>query len=682
MSELTWADVIETAKSNLTARNLDPSYSQRLNFEISEAEKQGSESVWVNRLQDKARFSSNPNNLVLPWVLGMVDQDPIAVRTTPMLNTVRSSHVLSFKDQNGYVPHDFIKDPDSPDIDIDCLPAARDPLKEYAIERYGQGHDDEYGSVCSVGTWQTYKFKSALIDAAVAIGYMQRGHTKGSKKTGRPGVAEAVGQLEGEKGLEKADSYTSELPEDVDELKEGGLAACKGMVDGKECKTMHAGLTCPKCHSPDTDGPTIAKLRQEFPRLVALENHCRARKEFLEGVHPDRQYPDLFEVAMNLIGRIRNMGMHAGAIIITNRPLYGNVPLAKTGRKGFWTSMWTEGRNTQLSKFGYIKWDLLGLKTLEYIFKCCKLIEENRGISFGKNMEGMEYNNPILRHAGYYFDGDGKKRYIHMDDPHALALANNQKTDGVFQFDTDLAKSILANQSYCFEDLMLFNAMGHPGPMASIPEAVKNRDDTKGTWKRSMNPIILDVLKDTYGVIVYQEQLQSIWQRLAGFTAPEAQEARKAVAKKHTHKFKPIREKWLKGASKSLGEAEAARWWPLMETFGRYAFNKCLDKDTLLTDTVTGHTTSIEEWSRSPNLPTLRAYHNSEIVTDACVAIHDTGVQEVFEITFDNGQTEHVTLNHKFLCGDGEYHEVREIIDKGLDIIEARASQSDGSTKV
>lgn len=618
MIELNWSQVADRARRVLADRGLNGPYEERLLFEIGEIEKQGAESVWISRLADGKKFVSNPNNLVLPWLLGMVDDDPIAARLKPMLNTVRASKVLQFKSEAGYVPHDLIKDPDSPDIDIDCLPAARDPIKQYAIDTYGQDYNDGYGSVCSVGTWQTYKFKSALIDSAVALKYLERGTNQqkhGAKKTGRKGVDDIGTGLavEGSK-LEKAEQFTKLLPDEVDDLKEGGVAACK-VIDpkkGKECGCKYGGprfsadgfldeammnqeeLTCPRCRergvtdSEDTESPTFAKLWREHQPLQNFYKACEKKRVELQAKWEEDQeknrvegkatetrvYPDIFSIALNLIGRIRNMGMHAGAIIITNRPLYGNIPMAKTGKKGFWTSMWTEGRSPQLSKFGYIKWDILGLKTLEYIFKACKLIEENRGISFGKNMDGMEYNNPLLRHAGYYFDGTGNKHYINMDDPHALRLANEQRTDGVFQFDTDLAKSILVNQSYCFEDLMLFNAMGHPGPMASIPEAVKNRDDTRKSWQQRLNPVILDVLKDTYGVIVYQEQLQAIWQRVAGFTAPEAQEARKAVAKKHTHKLKPIREKWLRGAAKMLGEAEAAEWWPKMETFGRYAFNK------------------------------------------------------------------------------------------------------------
>lgn len=535
-----WSEVVEQATTSLLSRDLSQVYRDRLKFEIAEVEKQGAETIWVNRLRDGKRFASNPNNLILPWLLGMVGSDPISDRKTPTLNTAKAAKVLAFKEQHGYVPHDLVKDLDSPDIDLDCLPSARDPIKQFAIETYGQDFNDGYGSVCSVGTWTTYKFKSAIQDAAVALGVMD---------------------------LYAIQEYTTQLPDDVDELREGGRAPCKNrlikeMADGsreeKECGCVHALTVCPNCQSEDTDGPTIGKLLVEQPLLQELAS----------------KHPEVVDVGINLIGRVRSMGMHAGAIIITDRPLYGNVPMARSGRNGYWVSMWTEGRNTQLSKFGYIKWDILGLKTLGYIFNCCKLIEENRGISFGPNMSGWDDIDPTQRRAGHFFDHKGNKHYISLDDGVALRLANEQKTDGVFQFDTDLAKSILANQSHRFEDLMLFNAMGHPGPMASIPEAVENRKNKNGSWKKRLHPLILEVLEETYGVIVYQEQLQAIWQRVAGFTAPEAQEARKAVAKKLTHKLKPIREKWISGATRLLGRSEAEGWWPRMETFGRYAFNK------------------------------------------------------------------------------------------------------------
>lgn len=537
MAEISWEEIKAIAFENLQKRKCSKEYSDRYEFEIKEIEKQGAITYWTNLYRDGKNFTSNPNFLLFPWLLGMVPDDPIAARTVPMLNSVRASVVAEFNHKNGFVPPDLVKDPDQPDIDIDCLPEARDPIKDYATERYGAHIKDGYGAVCSVGTWQTYKFRSALIDVCAATGWLDK---------------------------QEILALTTNLPDDVDELKDGGKSNCKGrVVDAKtgeeaECGNIHNSFKCPNCGSIDTEGTTIGKLLKEHADLHKFA----------------KNHPKIVTYAVNLVGRVRNMGMHAGALIIADRTLYGNIPMARSSKKNYWISMWTEGRNTQLSKFGYIKWDILGLKTLKYVFECCKLIEQNRGISFGKNMSGWDDIDPSKGRAGHFFDGEGEKRYIDLNDEHVMALANAQKTDGIFQFDTDLAKNTLQNGVRNFEDLMLLNAMGHPGPMASIPEAVANRDDKHDKWKKKLHPLILEVLKDTYGVIVYQEQLQAIWQRVAGFTAPEAQEARKAVAKKWTHKLKPIREKWVLGASRVLGEKEAEQWWAKMETFGRYAFNR------------------------------------------------------------------------------------------------------------
>lgn len=628
-----WNDLVEASKRRLNELSLGDIYSERLEFELKEIAKQGANQKWINYAIDKKRFASNPNHLVLPWLLGMVEEDPIASRKEPMLNTVRASKIKEFNNGHGYIPSDIIKDADMPDIDLDCLPEARDPIKEYAIKKYGQDIDDGYGAVCSVGTWQTYKFKNAIIDACAATGLVER---------------------------HEAYELTKSLPEVVDQLKDDGKAACKGRVRDesgeRECGNVHGLSICPVCGSPDTDGPTIGKLLEEHKELAEFAS----------------RYKEVVSYAIKLIGRIRNMGMHAGALIIADRSLHGNVPMSRNSSEGYWISMWTEGRSPQLSKFGYTKWDILGLKTLKYIFECIKLIEKNRGISFGHNMEGLDYNDPSKGHAGWYIDGEGQKCYIDINDEHALRLANEQKTDGIFQFDTDLAKSILNNGVRNFEDLMLFNAMGHPGPMASIPEAVQNRDDHRGSWKKRLHPAILEVLKDNYGVIVYQEQLQTIWQNVAGFTAPEAQEARKAVAKKWTHKLKPIKDKWIEGASRTLGPREAEEWWSKMETFGRYAFNRCLGKDTVLEDSKTGERRTVQKWHQSGESFTMLSYDSENVVHDECIAVHENPPQEVFLITFDNGHTEMVTMNHKFLCEDGQHHEVREIIDKGLDVVEVR----------
>lgn len=518
------------------SENLDNNlYLERLEFEFKEIGKQGAESYWIKVADSGLKDLKNPNKLLIAYLLGVCNEDPIQTRVTPMLNSVTAAKLTEYKRQYNLYPEDIVKDTDMPDIDIDCLPESRDPLKEYAIKRYGSDVNDAYGSVCSVGTWQTYKLRSAILDASTALELMTR---------------------------YEAERFTTEMPEEVDELREGGFSVCKSRVikDGieEECGYVHDKKICPSCGQTDTESPTIGRLLEDIPQLMELH----------------KKHPELIEYSKQLVGRIRNQGMHAGALIITDRPLFGNVPLAKSGQKGYWVSMWTEGRNTQLSKFGYVKWDLLGLKTLKYLFKASKLIEENRGITFGENFEGMDYNDPDKRILGFYFDDKGVKHFMNLDDVASLKLANEQKTDGIFQFDTDLARKTLENGVRSFEDLMLLSAMGHPGPLQSIPEVIANRDSANAVWKQRMHPAFLEILEPTYGKIVYQEQLTALWQSIANFTGPEAQESRKAIAKKWTHKLKDIEKKWIDGASLKIGVEEAKKSFDEQVSFGRYAFNK------------------------------------------------------------------------------------------------------------
>ena len=156
---------------------------------------------------------------------------------------------------------------------------------------------------------------------------------------------------------------------------------------------------------------------------------------------------------------------------------------------------------------------------------------------------------------------DLEKTVIEFSEVESIVELSEDETYDIWNYDENCQNNDGGN--FIIDDVIVHN---------SIPEAMANRDSS--AWRSKLHPQILEILEDTYGVIVYQEQLQAIWQRVAGFTAPEAQEARKAVAKKWTHKLKPIRDKWLAGATKALGATEAAEWWNRMESFGRYAFNK------------------------------------------------------------------------------------------------------------
>lgn len=293
-------------------------------------------------------------------------------------------------------------------------------------------------------------------------------------------------------------------------------------------------------------------------------------------------------------------------------------------------------------------------------------------------MAGLDDIDPEAGYCGKFYDPQDKEHQIRYDDEEVYALINSQKTDTVFQFDTALAKQILSNAAegqgvHNPHILTLLNACGHPGPMAMIPKALENRDDPTESWKqdlRNIHPIMEEILSPTLGIIVYQEQLTALWQRLGGFSATEAQDARKDVAKKRLNKIAKIRGRWITGATKTLGEEFATKYFDeVMEPFGRYAFNKCLSSNTQLTCIKTGKTATVQQWVSSDNKPWLWSYNGKEVVPDKCVDIHESGYLEMFNITFEDGRTECVTEDHQFLCQDGQYHTVRDIIANNLDVV-------------
>lgn len=472
--KIEWQKIKAVAKRALQKRGLnDDRYIKRLNFEILSIEQQGAQRYYEDIIEADKKFDKNPHQLLLPWLLnrfvGDANVDPVVNRIGPLVLSSRYEDIHKIVEKTGKLPHDIRQDDDKPDIDIDCLPEARNQIKDYLAGRYGKH------SVASVGTWQTYLLKQAIMDAYSALGLSGSDRSQGIKN--------------------RALELTKILPDNVNEMREGGFGACKGRVrdgDGpeKECGFKHKGLICPQCQSGDTDSPTIAMILRDYPEInIFIEENKEVHQQVID-------------TAVRLVGRIKHAGKHAGGIIIADRDLFGNVPMQYDKKTDQWVSVWTEGRNTQLSKFGYIKWDILGLKNLSYIKTCCEMIHENYDISFGDRLEGLDESDPKAEIAGYYWK-DGIKTAISLNDPDALKLASESQTDSIFQFDTELAKRTLSNGVKSFHDLLIFNAMGHPGPMQCV------RSDSKITTDVGLIDINkLDNKKHKIGYLTNKNDVQ------------------------------------------------------------------------------------------------------------------------------------------------------------------------------
>src|SRR5579884_1888084 len=267
-----------------------------------------------------------------------------------------------------------------------------------------------------------------------------------------------------------------------------------------------------------------------------------------EAAAKDPRVKEVLDVSMKLEGICRNAGMHAAGVVISSVPLKELVPLFVTNKNEIVTQYDMMG----LEKLGLLKMDVLGLTTLTIITDTLALIEKHRG----KKISIEE---------------------IPLDDAETYQkIFSTGFTSGVFQFESPGMQDILRRyQPNRIEDLCALNALYRPGPIQGgmIPDFIDRKHGRK--------PIVYDlpeleeILAETYGVILYQEQVMQIAAKLAGYSLGDADILRRAMGKKNAEEMAKQRDRFLKGATeRGFNAKKAARIFDLMEQFAGYGFNK------------------------------------------------------------------------------------------------------------
>ena len=235
-------------------------------------------------------------------------------------------------------------------------------------------------------------------------------------------------------------------------------------------------------------------------------------------------------------------------VVISPGPLTDYVPLYRDAKEGSISSQYD--KNT-LEKAGLVKMDFLGLRNLTIIEKCVNLIRETRGVALDITA-------------------------IPLDDLKTFRLLQRGDTKGVFQLEKGGMQNLLKRIGpTAFEDIIAIVALYRPGPLKSgMAEdfVVRKKDPSQIAY---LHPSLEPILKDTLGVIVYQEQVMLISQVMGGFTLPEADKLRKAMGKKIMEIIKALESKFLEGARKNKYDMKLAQEvWGMIEKFGEYGFNK------------------------------------------------------------------------------------------------------------
>jgi DNA polymerase-3 subunit alpha len=281
----------------------------------------------------------------------------------------------------------------------------------------------------------------------------------------------------------------------------------------------------------------------DYPLTEAMKMEPRL-PEMMKG---DPRVKTLIDHALRLEGLVRHASTHAAGVVLSNLPLVDHLPLFVDKEGG----IVTQYDMSCVEKIGLVKFDFLGLKTLTLIHDCLKLIE----VTHGKKID-------INR--------------LELDDKKTYRTLCNGNTTGVFQLEsTGIREMTVKIRPNCFEDLVAILALYRPGPLDSgMAEEYIKRKHGKEKIKY-LHPLLDTILKDTYGVIVYQEQVMQIAQVLGGYTMGDADILRRAMGKKDPEEMAAQRERFVDGAKqKKIDEKKATEIFDQMETFARYGFNK------------------------------------------------------------------------------------------------------------
>ncbi len=276
-----------------------------------------------------------------------------------------------------------------------------------------------------------------------------------------------------------------------------------------------------------------------------LERTLAGVPELKAAMAADPRVDRLVGIARRLEGRPRHSSTHAAGVVIADRPLHELVPLIRDPRSDFPV---TQFDLKSAEDAGLVKFDFLGLKTLSVLDRAVKLLAA-RGVRV--DLQALP-----------------------LDDPDVYALLTRGDTIGVFQFESEGMRRALAQvKPTLFEDLIALGALYRPGPMDNIPSYAARKHGRERV--DCLHPMLEPILKPTYGIIIYQEQVMQIAQVMAGYSLGEADLLRRAMGKKIKAEMDAQTERFVDGAVRNgVERGQAGHIFRLVEKFAGYGFNR------------------------------------------------------------------------------------------------------------
>ena len=348
------------------------------------------------------------------------------------------------------------------------------------------------------------------------------------------------------------------------------------------------------------------------------------------------KHPDVAKAVQKLLHRNRSMGKHAGGLILCNQPIDNFVPLVR-GTEGEAVSAWVEGLHGQdLGPVGLIKFDLLVVNSLWQIALTVKMVKERHHI---KNISALD-NQWDWSDLSY------------LNDSKCMEMANAGDLKCVFQYDSEGIRKLARKCGIDrFDDMVNLVALYRPGPLN------QGMDETYALRKRGkqpyeLHPVIEEILGKTYGIMIFQEDVMKILAAVGKIPIRDCYAVIKAISKKKTEAFQKYKDKFIENGQLVLSAAkeEIEKLFEQIYSFSEYGFNKTLTEDTTIycVDGIK----QIKDVCAGDKVFCVN--EKGEQAQTEVVAVHDHGIIDVVEVTFDDGYKVKCTLDHKFLTEEGQ----------------------------
>ena len=298
---------------------------------------------------------------------------------------------------------------------------------------------------------------------------------------------------------------------------------------------------------PLSEVDKIAKLIPALPAGMTIKRSLDQVKELKALYDSDPAARRLIEAAQSVEGTARHASTHAAGVVISGDPLTDHVPLQKIAKND--TMVMTQYPQKALDHIGLLKMDFLGLANLTMLAKCVEYIKETRGIEIDLAA-------------------------LPLDDPFSFEKLSSGETHSIFQLEgSGMTRYVKELKPRTIRHLAAMVALYRPGPMAHIPSFIARKEGREAVVYP--DPTLQDLLEETYGIIVYQDQVLQIVQRVAGYSLGRADILRRAMGKKDPVAMREEKDSFLKGASeKGYRRDVADKLWEYIEPFAGYAFNK------------------------------------------------------------------------------------------------------------